>query len=262
MEYLGKRITTKLEPLGSYRDGMQLHTHVLPNHPSDRQSVYSGDDIVIVQCEGIWIVHNCITGKKLWESKHKITYSGVGLFSYTTDKKIYFKTYEGKEFDVPASMALKDRKGDLIHFTDNTNNIIYNIATGKQTYLSDISGSFANNFINIDHANYASGGPCFIYCTITGERIFEYRKSQEIAWKHNMLFVGQGAIGKTYFLSRAPVEVVECCVCLSELKAKTHAFIPCGHTTICPDCVGKFIGEKKPFVCPICQKNADIVKLY
>jgi C3HC4-type zinc finger (RING finger) protein/collagen triple helix repeat protein len=54
--------------------------------------------------------------------------------------------------------------------------------------------------------------------------------------------------------AKEEARVIECVICMHDIQYdKRDALIPCGHTTICSDCIIKLTGQK----CPICRTEIE-----
>ncbi len=89
-------------------------------------------------------------------------------------------------------------------------------------------------------------------CDITSGRIIYETEGSFYRWHKDHIYVANKLIHKIVKI----VDTNECVICAERL-ADRYAIVPCGHTSICYDCI------KKVTKCPIC--NGDItmhIKLY
>jgi hypothetical protein len=241
---IGKKIVTKLVPLGEaksgkvWKDPSKLSRDPHVSRPDHTYDIMVTKDKSRYKAYEAWDTNS---GVRVWTSISKIEFDESLSLLYCEKpdgSKLYKNLQCGKEFALPRGHKVHNCIGKVafVRDVDGVCKYLFNIETGATTSILINSGLMSNNYIIRDES--ADGNVRFT-CAITGDSIGVFPASKcGGGWHNNFLFIREGSSIICYKLVREEYVGPVCMMCAKKLPEKpTHVLVPCGHTQVCEVCV-------------------------
>jgi hypothetical protein len=243
MEFLGKKVKTRLELIGEGEVHGDAQEFRLPRTETREESKYLffKDKTLVLSTDGA--VTHTVPEACTYIAQSQVLRSPTAYYyppNYQPVKLpgLYFHCHNNY-------IVTREDNKQVVHVHD-----IFSGETHK--LLCDVSNLTYTDMPLLITVNETPNGECEVRCMLTNKKLMA-RPAKTVSIVYDMILVTQGKHRSYFRVTREVKESHECLICHEEVKKITKTF-PCGHSMFCEECT--------PTDCPNKCGKGPLIKLF